>query len=148
MNISPLHRALVLTAWIAGVFCLLVGAVMVYEHFAAATNDPWKSPQLLALKEKLAAEPKNESLQTRDSPTRLEISPEVPPSARVGQNRRLAAAGRRDGRFGAGGQPSGGSEETASAAATKTDAANRPSNWPRARVGPWLGWVWWWQDRC
>ena len=52
-----------LTAWIAGAFCLLVCAVMVYEHFAAATNDPWKSPQLLALKEKLAAEPKNEPLQ-------------------------------------------------------------------------------------
>jgi outer membrane protein assembly factor BamB len=64
MNNSPLHRALCLTAWIAGLFCLLLCAVMVYEHFAAATNDPWKSPQLLALKDKLAAEPKNEPLQT------------------------------------------------------------------------------------
>jgi outer membrane protein assembly factor BamB len=63
MNDSPLHRALALTAWIAGLFCLLVCAILVYEHFAAATNDPWKSPQLLALKEKLAAEPKNELLQ-------------------------------------------------------------------------------------
>jgi len=63
MNDSPLHRALTLSAWIAGVFSLLVCGVMVYEHFAAATNDPWKSPQLLALKEKLAAEPKNEALQ-------------------------------------------------------------------------------------
>jgi outer membrane protein assembly factor BamB len=63
MNPFPLHRALWLTAWIAGVFCLLLCAVMVYEHFAAATGDPWKSPQLLALKEKLAAEPKNEPLQ-------------------------------------------------------------------------------------
>jgi hypothetical protein len=63
MNTSPLHRALVLTAWVAGVFCLLICGVMVYEHFAAATNDPWKSPQLLALREKLAAEPKNEPLQ-------------------------------------------------------------------------------------
>ena len=64
MNDSPLHRALTLTAWIAGVFCLLVCGVMVYGHFAAATNDPWKSPQLLALKEKLAAEPNNEAVQT------------------------------------------------------------------------------------
>jgi len=64
MNDSPLHRALCLTAWIAGLFCLLLCAVMVYQHFAAATNDPWKSPQLLALKDKLAAEPKNEPLQT------------------------------------------------------------------------------------
>ncbi len=63
MNTFSLHRALVLTAWIAGVFYLLVGGVMVYEHFAANTNDPWKSPQLLALKEKLAAEPRSESLQ-------------------------------------------------------------------------------------
>ena len=63
MNTAPLHRALILTAWIAGAFCLLVGGVMVYEHFEAATNDPWKSPQLLALREKLAAEPKNEPLQ-------------------------------------------------------------------------------------
>jgi outer membrane protein assembly factor BamB len=63
MNTSPLHRALILTAWIAGAFCLLVCGVMVYEHFEAATNDPWKSPQLLALREKLAAEPKNEPLQ-------------------------------------------------------------------------------------
>jgi len=63
MNTSPLHRALILTAWIAGAFCLLVCGVMVYEHFNAATNDPWKSPQLLALREKLAAEPKNKMLQ-------------------------------------------------------------------------------------
>jgi outer membrane protein assembly factor BamB len=63
MNTSPLHRALVLTAWIAGVFCLLICGVIVFEHFAAATNDPWKAPQLLALREKLAAEPKNEPLQ-------------------------------------------------------------------------------------
>ncbi len=62
MNTS-LYRALLLTAWIAGVFCLLVCGVLVYEHFAAATNDPWKAPQLLALKDKLAAEPKNEAVQ-------------------------------------------------------------------------------------
>jgi outer membrane protein assembly factor BamB len=59
----PLYRALVLTAWIAAMFCLTVGAVMIYEHVVAATNDPWKSPQLLALKEKLADEPHNQALQ-------------------------------------------------------------------------------------
>lgn len=63
MNLSPLHRAHLLTAWIAGVFCLLVLGGLLYQHLAAATNDPWKSPQLLALREKLAAEPKNESLR-------------------------------------------------------------------------------------
>jgi len=63
MKPSPLYRALCLTAWIAGGFCLLVCAGMLYEHFAAATNDPWKSPQLLALKENLADTPRNEPLQ-------------------------------------------------------------------------------------
>ncbi len=63
MKPFPFPRALWLTACIAGLFCLLLCAVMVYEHFAAATGDPWKSPQLLALKEKLADAPKNEPLQ-------------------------------------------------------------------------------------
>jgi outer membrane protein assembly factor BamB len=63
MNTPPLHRALWLTAGIAGLFCLLVCAILVQEHFAAATNDPWKSPQLLALKAKLEADPKDEALQ-------------------------------------------------------------------------------------
>ena len=57
------NRPLALTAWVAGGFCLLVCATMVWWHFAAATNDPWKSPQLLALKQRLAAEPNNERLQ-------------------------------------------------------------------------------------
>ena len=55
MSTPNLHRALCLTAWIAGGFCLLVCAVMVAKHLTAATNDPWKSPQLLALKDNLAA---------------------------------------------------------------------------------------------
>jgi outer membrane protein assembly factor BamB len=63
MNTSPVYRALVLTAWIAEAFCVLVGSIMAHEHFAATINDPWKSPQLLALKDKLSDEPKNESLQ-------------------------------------------------------------------------------------
>ena len=62
MTASPYYRSLVLTAWVAGAFCLLLCAVMIFEHFAAATNDPWKSPQLLTLKEKLSAEPKNSEL--------------------------------------------------------------------------------------
>ncbi len=57
------HRALVATAWIAGGFCAVLCAVMLYGHLAATTNDPWKSPQLIALKAKLVAEPGNESLK-------------------------------------------------------------------------------------
>jgi len=60
---APLHRALVLTAWVAGFFSVLVCAMMIYGHVTASINDPWKSPQLLALKDKLAAEPKNEQVQ-------------------------------------------------------------------------------------
>jgi outer membrane protein assembly factor BamB len=37
---------------------------MLYQHSVAADRDPWKSPQLLALKEKLRASPANESLRT------------------------------------------------------------------------------------
>ena len=61
--IDQTHRALAVTAWVAGVFCALLCAVMLYNRFAATTNDPWKSPQLIALKEKLVAEPKNEELK-------------------------------------------------------------------------------------
>ena len=63
MNLPPLHRALILTAWVAAVFCLLVAGIMTHAHFAGTVNDPWKSPQLLTLKERLASEPKNEALQ-------------------------------------------------------------------------------------
>jgi outer membrane protein assembly factor BamB len=58
-----LHRALAATALIAAVFCALLCAAMLYNHFNATTNDPWKSPQLIALKERLVAEPKNEQLK-------------------------------------------------------------------------------------
>jgi outer membrane protein assembly factor BamB len=51
------------TVWIAAAFCLLVCAYMLYQHSIAAERDPWKSPQLLALKEKLRAAPADESLR-------------------------------------------------------------------------------------
>jgi outer membrane protein assembly factor BamB len=63
-----LRDSLVRTAWLAGAFCLLVGAILLWFYMTGTTNDPWKSPQLLALKEQLVAEPKNEQLklQIRD----------------------------------------------------------------------------------
>ncbi len=51
-------------AWIAAFFCLLVGGYMLYQHALASERDPWKSPQLLALKEKLRATPTDESVKT------------------------------------------------------------------------------------
>jgi hypothetical protein len=58
------YRTLKIATWIIAVFCLLVSAAMLYQHSVAADRDPWKSPQLLALKEKLRASPANESLRT------------------------------------------------------------------------------------
>jgi outer membrane protein assembly factor BamB len=48
---------------IAAAFCLLVGGVMWYQHGRASERDPWKSPQLLALKEELRVAPKDENLK-------------------------------------------------------------------------------------
>lgn len=58
-SIAPLSR----TTWVAAGFCLIVVMAMLYQHYRAAERDPWKSPQLLALKEKLRASPADESLR-------------------------------------------------------------------------------------
>lgn len=60
---APLRHALGATAWVAGAFCAVLCAVMLYQHITATTNDPWKSPQLIALKEKLVNEPKDEAVK-------------------------------------------------------------------------------------
>ena len=52
-------------AWIAGLFCLAICATLVYQHATATTNDPWKSPQLLALKSALAASPKDAGIKAQ-----------------------------------------------------------------------------------
>ena len=59
----PLAKVLSLTAGVAAAFCLLVCGSMLFQHSVAAERDPWKSPQLLALKEKLRAAPADESLR-------------------------------------------------------------------------------------
>lgn len=59
-NAGALTRA----SWIAVAFCALVSAAMIYQHEIAAQQDPWKSPQLLALKSKLLASPADENLKT------------------------------------------------------------------------------------
>jgi len=51
------------TTWIAAGFILVVAVAMLHQHYTAAERDPWKSPQLLALKEKLRAAPTDESLR-------------------------------------------------------------------------------------
>lgn len=56
---APLARA----AGIAAIFCLLVSGYMLYQHVRASERDPWKSPQLLALKAKLRAAPTDEAVK-------------------------------------------------------------------------------------
>ena len=51
------------TAWVAAAFCALLGTWLLVNHFNATNRDPWKAPQLLALKAKLVAEPKNETVK-------------------------------------------------------------------------------------
>ena len=48
---------------VAAAFCLLVSGVMLYQHSRSAERDPWKSPQLLALKERLRAAPNDEAVK-------------------------------------------------------------------------------------
>ncbi len=52
--------------WIArltALFALAVGVALVVSHHRAKTQDPWQSPQLTALKEKLVTSPKDEALK-------------------------------------------------------------------------------------
>ena len=52
-------------AWIAGLFCLAISAMLGFQHATATLNDPWKSPQLLALKSDLAAAPKDAQIKAQ-----------------------------------------------------------------------------------
>jgi len=57
------NRGLRAFVYVAVMFATIVLATLLILRFQAAQSDPWKSPQLLALKEKLVAEPKNEALK-------------------------------------------------------------------------------------
>jgi outer membrane protein assembly factor BamB len=48
---------------VCGLFVLAVCAAMLVSHYRAKTQEPWQSPQLAALKEKLLATPKDEQLK-------------------------------------------------------------------------------------
>jgi outer membrane protein assembly factor BamB len=50
-------------AAVAASLLLLVGVILVFAHWRDRTNDPLRSPQLLALKEKLLSSPKDESIK-------------------------------------------------------------------------------------
>lgn len=63
--LAPWRRgdSLVWIIWIAAMFCVLVSATMLYQHWSAAERDPWKSPRLLALKEQLRESPTDEAVK-------------------------------------------------------------------------------------
>lgn len=52
-------------AWIAGGFSAVVAVGLLVQHLNRAASDPWKSPELLALKEQLVSRPNDESLKQR-----------------------------------------------------------------------------------
>ena len=54
-----------LTAWVAGVFSVLVGLTMLYGRLSVRAEDPLKSPQLKESKENLRLNPMDEQLKQR-----------------------------------------------------------------------------------
>ncbi|HEY5915568.1 MAG TPA: PQQ-binding-like beta-propeller repeat protein [Verrucomicrobiae bacterium] len=70
-GVSP-ARVWELSAWISGVFAMLVGAVMLIGHVYAPTLDPLKSPELKELKTKLRENPADEP--TKQAIRNLDLS--------------------------------------------------------------------------
>ena len=56
-------RAWLFAGWVAAVFALLVGVNLVMEQVRAKSNDPFKSPELRALKEQLRLKPTDKQLK-------------------------------------------------------------------------------------
>ena len=90
---SRLCDFLFFTAWIAAVFCLLVCAGMIYQRARATQHDPWKSPQLLALKDKLVTSPQDENLKREIRRSGSWNSASVIPATFAESHRRVAVIG-------------------------------------------------------
>jgi outer membrane protein assembly factor BamB len=54
-----------MTAWVAGVFSVLVGLTMIFGRLSIRAEDPLKSPQLKEYKEKLRLNPPDEQIKQR-----------------------------------------------------------------------------------
>jgi outer membrane protein assembly factor BamB len=61
-GLAPLWRSV---AWVAGLFSALIALGLLLQQLNPEKRDPWKSPELLALKQQLVSEPNNESLKQR-----------------------------------------------------------------------------------
>jgi len=62
---SEAARAWRLTAWVAGVFSLVLGVAMIAGHLGSRAEDPLKSPLLKEYKEKLRLNPADEQMKQR-----------------------------------------------------------------------------------
>ncbi len=60
---AVLHRALVNVVVMASLFCVIVGSAFLIRYWRAKAEDPLKSPQAIALKDRLRNEPRNEQLK-------------------------------------------------------------------------------------
>lgn len=54
-----------LTAWVAGAFSVVLAGALLVTHLATRSDDPWRSPELKELKEKLRQAPKDEQVKSR-----------------------------------------------------------------------------------
>lgn len=52
-------------AWVAGGFSVLVAVGLLVQHLNRAARDPWKSPELTALKDQLVSRPNDDQLKQR-----------------------------------------------------------------------------------
>jgi outer membrane protein assembly factor BamB len=65
LQASRLARVWRVTAWVAGVFSLVVGVAMIVGNLGARAEDPLKSPLLKEYKEKLRLNPLDEQMKQR-----------------------------------------------------------------------------------
>ncbi|HNQ87673.1 MAG TPA: PQQ-binding-like beta-propeller repeat protein [Verrucomicrobiota bacterium] len=70
---APAALALQRAAIVAAAFCFLVLASLAIRHVQSRQADPWKSPELLALKERLTTQPKDEALKEQIRHMDLEL---------------------------------------------------------------------------
>src|SRR5512135_3700190 len=73
MGVMTASRAWWMVAWIAGVFSVLIGVTMIFSRLSIRAEEPLKSPQLAALKEKLRLNPVDDQIKQRIRQLDLEL---------------------------------------------------------------------------
>ena len=70
---APIERAAVRIALVAGLFCGLLAAGMLFLHVRSKLDDPLKAPHMAALKDQLSTSPKDEQLKQHIRESDLEL---------------------------------------------------------------------------